>query len=231
MKNLWRAFNLVLPHHVMVFWYGFSTLALAVFGSAPLAMAFIRKRHRHEPKDALGIYVDHLLAGFFGEGSGYLWELCTIILILSRLKSVLDFVNTYIASWLAQRLRTEAMQRVVERLLTLDRSYFDKQKTGELVSRIVSDGDNLRKTVKIDFLKQRFMVIALIVLADYFDWFLFCVGTIGTPHVFWPLTRVIENVTRKNSACLMWGTPETVLTSCAHVLKRKENLSGNAAAC
>ena len=200
MKNLWRAFKLVLPHRAMLFWYGLSALGLAVFGSAPLvlAKAFINKLHHQEPKDALGVYVDHLLGGFFGEGPGYLWGLCTIILILWCLKSVLDFVNTYIASWLAQRLRTEAMQRVMERLLTLDQPFFDKQKTGDLVSRMVSDGDNLRKTVKIflDFLQQPFMVIALVALAVYYDWFLFCVGGIGAPLVVWPLTRVIKNITR-----------------------------------
>jgi lipopolysaccharide heptosyltransferase I len=36
---------------------------------------------------------------------------------------------------------------------------------------------------------------------------------------------------RKDRACLTWVTPETVLTSCAHVLKRKENEAGTAAAC
>jgi len=36
---------------------------------------------------------------------------------------------------------------------------------------------------------------------------------------------------RKDRACLTWVTPEVVLTSCAHVLKRIENGSGNAAAC
>lgn len=36
---------------------------------------------------------------------------------------------------------------------------------------------------------------------------------------------------RKDRACLIWVTPDAVLTSCAHVLKKLESASGNAAAC
>jgi len=201
MRNLWRAFKLVLPHRKMLVWYSITALGLAVFGSAPLVLvkALVNKLNRQEPKDPLGIYVDAWLQGIFGFGQSYLWGLCAIIFIFWVLKSLLDFLNTYIASWLAQRLRTEAMERVMVRLLTLDEPYFDKQKTGDLVSRMISDGDNLRKTVKIflDFLQQPLLVLALVAIAIYYDWFLFCVGAVGVPLVVWPLTRIIKNITKQ----------------------------------
>ena len=202
MKNLWRAFKLVLPHRGMLLWYGLTSFALAIFGSTPLVLTktFINKLNRQAPKDRLSIFVDKWMENFFGSGADYLWGLCAIIAVLWSLKSLFDFLNTYIASWLAQRLRTEAMQRVMERLLTLDQPFFDKQKTGDLVSRMVSDGDNLRKTVKIflDFAQQPFTVIALAGLAIYYDWVLFCVGALGVPLVVWPMTRVIKNISKQS---------------------------------
>jgi ABC-type multidrug transport system fused ATPase/permease subunit len=89
---------------------------------------------------------------------------------------------------------------MMRKLLTLDHPYFDKQNTGDLVSRMVSDGDNMRKCVKLflDFMQQPFMVAALIGLAVYYDWYLFLIGALGVPLVIWPLQRIIRNITRQS---------------------------------
>ncbi|MCY3018715.1 MAG: ABC transporter transmembrane domain-containing protein, partial [Planctomycetota bacterium] len=183
MKNLWRAFKLVLPHRGMMVWYMLTALALAVFGSAPLVLVktFLNKLEGKPPTDHLGRYVDALLVSHVGAGDGYIYALCGAALALLFLKTVFDFLNTYLASWLAQRLRMEAMERVMTRLLTLDQPDFDRHMIGDLVSRMVSDGDNLRRTVKafLDFLQQPFLVLALAAAAIYYNWFLFLVGMIA----------------------------------------------------
>src|SRR6185295_17100844 len=65
------------------------------------------------------------LQGHFGTGRDYVIALCVLILIFWVLKATFDFLNTYIGSWLAQRLRTEAIERVMGKLLSLDMPFFD----------------------------------------------------------------------------------------------------------
>ena len=201
MRNLWRAFKLVLPHRGRLFWYMVTAFGLAIFSSAPLILVktFLNKLETKPSKDKLGIFVDDLLTAQFGSGKSYFTGLCILILACWIFKAIFDVLNTYLASWLAQRLRMEAMEKVMRRLLTLDQPFFDKQSTGDLVSRMVSDGDNLRKTVKIflDFMQQPFTVIALAGVAIYYNWELFCVGAIGVPIVVIPLQRTIKNISRQ----------------------------------
>ncbi|MEI6235701.1 MAG: ABC transporter ATP-binding protein [Planctomycetota bacterium] len=131
-----------------------------------------------------------------GTGRNYIYALCGLIIFFAFLKSVFDAANTYIASWLAQRLRTEAIERVMAKLLTLDMPYFDSHQTGDLVTRMVSDGENLRKTIKIflDFAQQPFMIVALVSIACYYDWKLFLLGAMGLPLVMLVLIKIVRRV-------------------------------------
>ena len=173
MRTLWRGFKLVLPHRGMLALYIFSAFGLGVFSGSWLVLAKSFFDHlsgvdlHTEKADKIGSYLHRVLASVFGEGSHYLMGLCAVFLLMLILDGVFDYINTYVGSWLAQRLRMEAMNRMMGKLLTLDHPYFDKQNTGDLVARMVSDGENMRKSVKLflDFLQQPFMVIALVSLA------------------------------------------------------------------
>ncbi len=201
MKNLWRAMKLVLPQRKMLALYMLTAIGLALCGAAPfvLVKSFLDKLVDVPPRDKLSVFVDGVLVENFGSGRGYIYALCAITFVVWALKALFDFLNSYISSWLAQHLRMEAMQSVMRKLLSLDQPYFDRQKTGDLVSRMVSDGDNLRKTVKIflDFMRQPPQVAALAAYGLYLDWRLFCLGAIGVPLVFLPLSLVIRNITRQ----------------------------------
>lgn len=202
MKNLWRAFKLVLPHKWMLFWYFLSALVLAVVSSAPLILVktFLDKLSEKTTKpDKLSIFIDSYLMKWFSDTKEYIIALCAIILILWMVKAFADFVNSYLSSWLAQRLRMEAMQKVMSHLLALDVPYFDKQQTGDLVSRMVSDGENLRKTIKIflDFLRQPPQVLSLAAVALYYDPTLFLIGAIGIPLIILPVNILIKNISKQ----------------------------------
>jgi len=201
MRTLWRACKLILPHRGMLALYLFTSMGLAIFGSSPLLLVktFLNRLEGKAPQDTLGRHVDAWLTNTFGAGDQYLWGLCGLALLFWLGKAIFDYFNTYLATWLAQRLRMEAMQRVMHRLLTLDQPYFDKQKIGDLVSRMVSDGDNLRRTVKmfLDFVQQPFQVLVLAAAALYLDWFLFLIGGIGLPLLVIPLRKTIKNIAKQ----------------------------------
>jgi len=201
MKDLWRAFKLVLPHRGMLAIYLLTSLGLAVFGSAPLILlkTFLNKLQRTPPHDAPGRYVDELLTAQFGSGKEYIYALCILTFGLWVMKAIFDFLNTYIVAWLSQRLRLEAMEQVMRKLLLLDQPFFDKQKVGDMVSRMVLDGENLRRVVKLflDFVRQPFMVVSLVAIAVYYDPYLFLIGAIGVPFVVVPLFKVVRSVGRQ----------------------------------
>jgi subfamily B ATP-binding cassette protein MsbA len=200
-RNLWRAFKLVLPHRGVLILYVCTASGLALFGGAPLLLikTFLNRLEGKPPHDPLSVHIDAWLTTCFGSGNGYLYGLCGVALALWFCKACFDFANTYVSSWLAQRLRMEAMERVMRRLLTLDQPYFDKHKIGDLTSRMVSDGDNLRRTVKtfLDFVQQPFIVVVLASTAMYLDWRLFLVGGLGLPLLVVPLRNIIKNIAKQ----------------------------------
>jgi subfamily B ATP-binding cassette protein MsbA len=185
--------------------YLFTSLGVAIFSSSYIIIgkSFLDNLGKGSmvaaPHDRLGVFVQSFLESYFGTGRDYLYGLCIVFFALMVLNAAFDFTNTYVGSWLSQRLRMEAMERMMTKLLSLDQPYFDKQNTGDLVSRMVSDGDNMRKSIKIflDFLQQPFTVIALVALAIHYDWFLFLVGALGVPLVIVPLQQIIKNITRQ----------------------------------
>src|SRR4051812_17725111 len=108
MKNLWRAFKLVLPHRWMLFFYMLTALGLAIVGSAPLALAktFLDKlEHKVIDPNSKLYFIDAFFSSHFGNDENYVIAICVSILIVWATKATLDFLNTYIGSWLAQRLR------------------------------------------------------------------------------------------------------------------------------
>ena len=201
MKNLWRAFKLVLPHRGMLALYLISAGGLAVFGTSFLVVfKSFMDILSNTPDDRLGKWVREVLSLVVGnDRHSYLVGLCFFFFAMMFLNGIFDYINSYVASWLAQRLRMEAMERMMNKLLALDHPYFDKQNTGDLVSRMVSDGDNMRKSIKIllDFLQQPFMVIGYVAVAVYWDWVLFLIGAVGLPIAIYPLQRIIRSITRQ----------------------------------
>ena len=148
MKNLWRAFKLVLPHRGMLAWYAFTALMLGIFSAAPIVLfkAFMsRLEHKDAPtpdQGYAGSHIDGFLTSVFRLGRDVSRRASVLLLALFLFNNVFEFLNSYIASWLAQRMRVEAMTRMMSKLLTLDQPFFDKQKTGDLVARMVSDGEH-----------------------------------------------------------------------------------------
>ena len=186
----------------MLVLYVISSFGLAIFGSSyvVIAKSYLDSLGGKIPReDKVGSFIYNFLSHYFGGGSHYLVGLCVIFFVFMLMNGIFDFINTYVGAWLAQRLRMEAMDRMMRKLLTLDHPFFDKQNNGDLVSRMVSDGDNMRKSVKLflDFLQQPFMVIALVAMAIYYDWFLFLVGAVGVPLVIFPLRQIVKNITRQ----------------------------------
>src|ERR1041384_4798025 len=113
--------------------YLFTSIGVAIFSSSYIIIgkSFLDNLGKGSmlaaPHDRLGTAVQTFLESYFGEGRNYLYGLCLVFFVLMVLNAVFDFTNTYVGSWLSQRLRMEAMERMMSKLLSLDQPYFDKQ--------------------------------------------------------------------------------------------------------
>lgn len=198
MKWLWRAFKFILPYKKVFALFIAATIGLGLFGSVPfvLGKGIVELLTGETPRDALGAHVNVFVKQCFGPGKEYLFGLGLLFLASWLLRAFFVFIASYLSSWLAQRLRMEAMTRIMKKLLVLDQAFFDQSEIGDLVSRMVADGNALRVSVKIflDFVQQPPTLLGLAAYAFYLDPVLFLVGGVGVPLVFGPLAALTKKI-------------------------------------
>jgi len=61
------------------------------------------------------------------------------LIIVMGLKGVASFIQNYIMTWVSQRILTTIRSECMEHLLRLSLNYYERQRTGQLMSRITSD--------------------------------------------------------------------------------------------
>jgi len=61
------------------------------------------------------------------------------LVIVMGIKGIAGFIQTYLMTWVAQRILTTIRSNCFNRLLQLSLSFYEKQRTGQLMSRITSD--------------------------------------------------------------------------------------------
>lgn len=82
-----------------------------------------------------------------------LWQLLLFVGLAILLQSVTSFTLTRILSVEAQRLISNLRAKVQKKLLTLPISFFDNNKSGALVSRVMSDVEGVRNLVGTGFVQ------------------------------------------------------------------------------
>ncbi|MBL9130287.1 MAG: ABC transporter ATP-binding protein, partial [Verrucomicrobiaceae bacterium] len=65
---------------------------------------------------------------------------------------LLKWATTYVVARLAERVTSQMRRATFEHLQTLSLSYFNKKRTGDLISRIGSDTDNISLFISINFI-------------------------------------------------------------------------------
>ena len=73
------------------------------------------------------------------------------LLGIAIVRSVLGYVKEYVADDLASRVSKELKKELYEHIQSLPFSYFDSMNTGELMSRIGEDVDNIWRTISFGF--------------------------------------------------------------------------------
>ncbi len=95
------------------------------------------------------------------------------IIGIVALKGLLSFAQTYLISVVSFRVITELRNRVYKHLQRLSLSFYKKRQTGEIISRVINDVDQLQNaltTTAVNFITNCLVLIGVFGLIFYIHW-------------------------------------------------------------
>jgi subfamily B ATP-binding cassette protein MsbA len=120
---------------------------------------------------------------------------------LSVARGLVGFVAGYLNDWVGQRVVTDIRNELTTHLQSVDLSFFNRQRAGQIVSRVTADVTLVRSSVT-DAVRSIFQdtttLIGLVAGALYMDWVLALVAVVVFPIAGLPL-RVFSKSQRQNS--------------------------------
>ncbi len=124
-----------------------------------------------------------------------------LALTLALLRGGVGFVAGYLNDWIGQRIVTDLRNEVTAHLQDLDLTFFNRQRAGQIVSRVTADVTLVRSSVT-DAVRSIFQdtttLIGLVVAAFWMDWVLALLAMTVFPLAAIPL-RVFSKQQRQNS--------------------------------
>ena len=82
-------------------------------------------------------------SGGFNSGSDVLMMAPFVVIVLFSLRGLANFLSTYCISYMSARVIMDLRQEVFEHYLTLPVSYIDSENTGNLISRVTYDTEQI----------------------------------------------------------------------------------------
>ncbi|MGS0728449.1 ABC transporter transmembrane domain-containing protein, partial [Shewanella sp. 0m-11] len=122
----------------------------------------------------------------FNSGSDVLLLAPFVVIGLFSLRGLANFLSTYCISYMSARVIMDMRQEVFEHYLTLPVSYMDKENTGNLISRVTYDTEQIARasgSALITIVRDSITVIGMIAIMFYFSWKLSLVILIVGPII------------------------------------------------
>ncbi|MDB2385995.1 lipid A export permease/ATP-binding protein MsbA [Shewanella sp.] len=96
-----------------------------------------------------------------------------VVIGLFTLRGLANFLSTYCISYMSARIIMDMRQEVFEHYLTLPVSYIDSENTGNLISRVTYDTEQIARasgSALITIVRDSITVIGMIGIMFYFSW-------------------------------------------------------------
>jgi len=130
--------------------------------------------------------------------------LTLVVLLLSMVKGICMWGNTYFMNAVGQRIIADLRGKLYNHLHALPLSFFDRTPTGILMSRIMNDVTLIQGAVSDAFtglLKDSVGIVCLLAVVFYRDWQLAIVAVFILPFAFLPIVkfgRKLRKISRKS---------------------------------
>ena len=137
--------------------------------------------------------VDFGTSGGFNSSSDVLLMAPIVVIVLFSLRGLANFLSTYCISYMSARVIMDMRQEVFEHYLTLPVSYMDSENTGNLISRVTYDTEQIARasgSALITIVRDSITVIGMIAVMFYFSWQLSLVILVVGPIIGLVITVV-----------------------------------------
>jgi subfamily B ATP-binding cassette protein MsbA len=158
--------------------------------------------------------------GFGDAESNFLKQLPFIILGMMFIRGLSGFVSTYCLSWVSGNVVMLMRRRIFNHFMSMPVSFFDRESTGGLLSRITYDSEQVAAATSralVSIVREGASIIALLALMFWNSWQLSLVLLIVAPFVSWAISIVSKRFRKisKNMQTMMGG----VTSSAEQMLK------------
>ncbi len=126
--------------------------------------------------------------GFGNAESNFLRILPIIIFVMMFIRGVSGFAASYCLSWVSGNVVMRLRRMVFNHFMKMPVSYFDKEKTGTLLSRITYDSEQVSAATSralVSIVREGARIAGLLILMFYYSWQLSLVLIIVAPVVAW----------------------------------------------
>lgn len=129
--------------------------------------------------------VDDVLAA---KSVAQLFNVAIGIVLLFLLRGVLLYGQSYLMSYIGQHIVTDIREAVFSKIQKLSTSFFDKNKTGAIMSYVTNDVAVLQSSMVdnlVQLVTEGTILLASVFTMIYLDWELFVLSAIIFPPVIW----------------------------------------------
>ena len=156
-----RAMYLRLLKYVLPYWRAFVLAVLGMVCTAATEPVF---------PAIMKFLLDH---GFKTDNARYIWLIPAGIVGLFVVRGILSFVTNYLMTWISTKLVSDLRNELFAKILLLPTQSFYDQSSGQLISRILYDVDNVNQAatgVLVIAVKESLTSLALILYLLVLDW-------------------------------------------------------------
>jgi ATP-binding cassette, subfamily B, bacterial len=187
LKNLTPIFALILPYKKMAF---AALFALLVTSAVSLSLG-------HGVK----LIIDE---GFTSGSAEQLTAAIKFVVALIAILAVGTFCRFYLMSWLGERVSADIRKKTFSQLLNLHPSYFEENRSGELMSRLTTDTTLLQSIIGSSFsmaLRSSLMLVGGLFMMLITNLYLTLIVLAVVPMVFLPMIffgKKVRDLARKS---------------------------------
>src|SRR5262245_32825541 len=149
-------------------------------------------------------WVMSMVSSTFGTGKwATLYFAVSTALVVAAFGAAASYTQSYLTTQIGQWIMRDLRQALYHHIQRLSLSYYDRHKTGDLISRVTSDVDAIQSFISSSLLGMLVDVLTLVgimAVMFYFNWHFTLIALAVAPLLFWEvysLTRRIKKATRE----------------------------------
>nr|WP_226876552.1 ABC transporter transmembrane domain-containing protein [Microbulbifer hainanensis] len=141
--------------------------------------------------------------GLTGDSSAALAHAVLVLMLLAVLMALGTYARHYLVSWLGERVVADLRKAVFDHIVTLHPSYFETNRSGEIMSRLTTDTTLLQHIIGTSFsmaLRSSLMFVGALVLLLFTNLKLSLMVLVGVPLVLLPIVLYGRRVRKLSKA-------------------------------